>query len=74
MQRYANLGGNSPVTHYQILDNAIAVWFKNGKKNPYTYPTYLIGAYHLQQLIFKAKAGRGLSTYITQNVRNNFIQ
>lgn len=74
MERYKNINGNSPITHYQIFKNAIGVWFNKGKKNPYIYPTSKTGNYNLQQLILRAKSGKGLSAYINQNVRNDFIQ
>lgn len=74
MEKYNNLGGNSPITHFQIEDDRISVWFKGGKKNPYIYPVYKIGNYHFQQLIQRATSGKGLSTYINENVRKDFIQ
>ena len=74
MERYRNSSGNSPITHFEIVENSISVWFKGGKKNPYIYPVYEIGNYHFQQLIQRAIEGKGLSTYINQNVRNDFIK
>lgn len=74
MESYRNSSGNSPITHFEISDNSISVWFRGGKKNPYIYPVYKIGNYHFQQLIQKAISGKGLSTYINQNVRKDFIQ
>ncbi|SHO74265.1 hypothetical protein [Flavobacterium cucumis] len=74
MERYRNSSGNSPITHFHISDNSISVWFKDGKKNPYIYPVYEIGNYHFQQLIQRAISGKGLSSYINQNVRNDFIK
>lgn len=72
MERYLNLSRNSPVTHYQINDESIIVWFR-GNPKPYTYPEYKTGAYHLSQLKSKAKTGKGLSAYINKNVREKFI-
>ena len=74
MESYSNLSGTSPITHFEIANNSVSVWFKGGKKNPYIYPVYKIGNYHFQQLIQKAISGKGLSTYINQNVRNDFIK
>lgn len=74
MERYRNSSGNSPITHFEIAENSISVWFKGGKKNPYIYPVRKIGNYHFQQLIQRANSGKGLSTYINQNVRNDFIK
>jgi len=74
MESYRNLSGTSPITHYKISDNSISVWFINGKKSPYIYPVYKIGNYHFKQLIQRAISGKGLSTYINQNFRKDFIQ
>lgn len=74
MERYRNLSGNSPITHFQIEVDRISVWFRGGKKNPYIYPIYKIGDYHFQQLIQRATSGKRLSTYINENVRKDFIQ
>lgn len=73
MESYKNSSGNSPITHFKISENPILVWFKGGKKNPYIYPDYIIGLFHLQQLIQRAINSKGLSTYINQNVRKDFI-
>lgn len=74
MVKYRNLSGTSPITYFEISDNSISVWFKDGKKNPYIYPVYKIGNYHFQHLIQRAISGTRLSTYINQNVRNDFIK
>lgn len=72
MEQYLNLSGNSPVTHYQINDDNITVWFK-GNPKAYIYPEYLTGSHHLTQLKSNAQRGKGLSAYITKNVRDKFI-
>lgn len=74
MESYGNLSGTSPITHFEISHSSISVWFKGGKKNPYIYQINKIGNYHFQQLIQRAISGKGLSTYINQNVRKDFIQ
>lgn len=73
MERYDNLSGNSPVTHFQIEDDKISVWFR-GNSKPYIYIEYKTGEFHLEQLKARAIAGSGLSAYITKNVKDKFIR
>ena len=72
MEKYLNRSGNSPISHYQINPDNIIVWFK-GNPKAYTYPEHLTGSNHLAQLKYYAQNGKGLSAYITQNVRDKFI-
>lgn len=72
MEIYLNRSGNSPISHYQINKDNIIVWFK-GNPKAYTYPEYLTGSKHLGQLKYCALTGKGLSAYITKNVRDKFI-
>lgn len=67
MERYSNLRGNSPITHYQIEDERIIVWFKGGKSYSYSYGK--AGNAHVEKMKVFARSGSGLSAYITQNVR-----
>ena len=67
MERYSNRRGNSPITHFQIEDERIIVWFKGGKTYSYSYGK--AGKSHLEQMKILARSGSGLSAYITQNVR-----
>ena len=74
MEIYKNISGNSPITNYQIYEDAIGIWFNKEKKNPYVYPVYKIENCNLQQLFKNAGIGKGLIAYINQNFRNYFIQ
>lgn len=67
MERYSNRRGNSPITHFQIEDERIIVWFNGGKSYSYSYGK--AGKYHIEQMKTLARSGSGLSAYITQNVR-----
>jgi hypothetical protein len=67
MERYSNRRGNSPITHFQIEDERIIVWFKGGKTYSYSYGK--AGKSHVEQMKILARSGSGLSAYITQNVR-----
>lgn len=70
MERYLNKRGNSPITHFQIEDERIIVWFKGGKS--YSYSHRKAGRNHVERMKILARSGSGLSAYITQNVRFNY--
>jgi len=67
MERYANRRGNSPITHFQIENERITIWFKGGKS--YSYSNGKAGKYHIEQMKILAQNGSGLSAYITQYVK-----
>lgn len=67
MEKYANSRGNSPITHFQIEDDRIIVWFKQGKS--YSYSNNKAGKHHIDKMKILAINGSGLSAYITENVR-----
>lgn len=66
MSRYANQGGDSPITRYWLLPEAVRVEFKG--KGVYTYSHASAGAAHVERMKLLAMAGRGLSTYIAHHV------
>ncbi|HUW07524.1 MAG TPA: hypothetical protein VMW01_14850 [Williamwhitmania sp.] len=70
MEKYLNRRGNSQVTHFQIEDERIIVWFKGGKLYSYSYSK--AGKHHVEQMKLLAKSGNSLSAYITQNVRFDY--
>ena len=72
MQRYANLSRSSGVKAYELRDGAIEVEFANGSR--YLYTQASAGAARIARMQRLAKAGRGLSTYISQVVRNGFAE
>lgn len=69
-QSYLNKSGNSPITHYQIENERIIVWFKSGKSYSYSYRK--AGRHHVEQMKILARSGSGLSAYITKNVRFDY--
>lgn len=69
MERYSNRSGNSPVSHYQINESSITVWF-NGSTRAYTYSYSRAGRANVETMKGLARSGAGLSAYITRNVRN----
>ncbi|UXA71582.1 hypothetical protein M0D46_08485 [Xanthomonas prunicola] len=70
MQRYANRDGCSGVVAYALADDAIAVRFRSGQT--YVYTADSAGADVVATMQRLATAGRGLSTYISQRVRDAY--
>lgn len=70
--RYADLSGASGVVAYAILADSIRVRFAGGKT--YEYTNQRPGADHVARMKQLALAGRGLGTYISQHVRENYAR
>lgn len=71
MPAYSNKRRNSPITNYEIHGDAIAIWFKGGNSYTYSYQGPA-GKYHVDEMKALAKAGTGLSAYITHNVKFDY--
>lgn len=67
MHKYPNLSGNSCITDYQIGDNYIIVFLNKGSAYAYTYST--AGVTHVETMKSHALLGRGLCTYIKENLK-----
>lgn len=72
MTRYSNQGGRSGVEAFEIRDKSIVIKFKRDGK--YVYDYQVPGEEHVEEMKRLAVAGRGLSTYISQNVRKRFAR
>lgn len=70
LQRYGNRDGHSGVVAYALAGDAIAVRFRSGET--YVYTADSAGADVVATMQRLAKAGRGLSTYISQHVRDAY--
>ncbi|KGK56972.1 hypothetical protein NC00_15250 [Xanthomonas cannabis pv. phaseoli] len=70
LQRYSNRDGHSGVVAYALAEDAIAVRFRSGET--YVYTADSAGADVVATMQRLAKAGRGLSTYISQHVRDAY--
>ena len=70
MEQYSNRSGNSPITHFQIEDDRIIVWFKGGKSYSYSYS--IAGKHYVEEMKALAQSGSGLSAYITKNVKFSY--
>lgn len=71
MRNYSNLHGNSGIVEYLITETSIKVKFINSTKI-YVYTNNIPGKNHVDKMKFFANAGRGLATYISQNVKKNY--
>ena len=72
MESYRNLSGESGVVAYELLPSAIVVQFNNGWK--YEYTERSAGAAAVATMHRLARAGRGLSGFISMNVRDAYTR
>ncbi len=72
MQRYANRSGHSGVVAYELGVDSITVKFTGGDR--YLYTEDSAGAVHIARMRELAESGRGLSTYISQHVRDRYTR
>jgi len=70
MTPYKNLSNESGVKAYEILDDGIRVQFLSD--DVYYYSNDIPGKKHVDQMKDLAEKGKGLATYISQNIRSNF--
>ena len=70
MTDYKNLSNESGVEKYEILPDGIRVQWIGG--DIYYYSNSSTGPEHIAQMKLLAEKGRGLATYINQNVRENY--
>ncbi|MGH8213266.1 MAG: hypothetical protein ACREPP_08590 [Rhodanobacteraceae bacterium] len=72
MERYGNLSGDSGVRAYELRRGGIVVEFVNG--SAYLYTGASAGKEQIVEMKRRACAGRGLSTYISQTVRDGYAE
>lgn len=70
MERYKNLSGDSGVVAYTIGDDYIKLKFRGN--GTYTYDHRVPGREHVEAMKRLAKAGRGLSTYVSLHVKARY--
>jgi hypothetical protein len=70
VQRYGNLSGRSGVVSYEIGRGSIAVEFTDGWI--YLYTARSAGTGDVAEMQRLARAGSGLSTYISRFVRERY--
>jgi hypothetical protein len=64
--------GSAGVESFEIGDRSIKVRFTQG--GTYLYDQTKPGKMHVAQMIALARAGAGLATYISQQVRDNYAR
>ena len=72
MQRYGNQGRESGVVAYDIDAGRIIVQFRNGDR--YLYTEDSAGAANIAKMQELARAGRGLSSFISQHVHDRYAR
>jgi len=70
MQLYKNLSGNSGVVAFNIGDCHIDIEFKGSQRYRYDYETP--GRQEVETMKSLAMNGKGLATFISQNVKDRF--
>jgi hypothetical protein len=70
MQRYGNQSRESGVVAYDIDAGRIIVQFRNGER--YLYTEDSAGAANIARMQELARAGRGLSSFISQHVHDRY--
>jgi hypothetical protein len=70
MIKYLNRSGNSGVDSYEIVPEGIIVKFSNGTK--YLYSFIKPGKREVEKLKTLAISGKGLSSYISSHIKNNY--
>jgi hypothetical protein len=68
MERYQNLSGDAGVAYYESGPDFIKIQFHSG--STYVYDYTQPGPSHVERMKELARAGRGLSTYISKHVRS----
>lgn len=72
MKRYRNLDGNSGVTAYECGDGFIRIRFVHG--DTYEYTDAATGREHVANMQQLARAGRGLATYVSRFVHDDYAR
>ena len=72
MQRYGNQSRESGVVAYDIDAGQLIVQFRNGDR--YLYTEDSAGAANIARMQELARAGRGLSSFISQHVHDRYAR
>jgi hypothetical protein len=72
VQPYGNLSGDSGVVAFELGARSVIIQFRDGWK--YQYTAASAGAHAIEEMKRLAVAGRGLSTFISQGVRDGYAR
>jgi hypothetical protein len=72
MKRYGNSAGTSGVAFFDDGPDFLKVQFRDSDEFVYIYDHVVPGAADVARMKALAVAGRGLSTYISQHVRDRY--
>jgi hypothetical protein len=72
MEHYKNIGGNSGVAAFEIVEGSITVQFKDGAI--YLYTNQSAGPGNIAEMQRLAIAGQGLNSFISRVVRKGYAQ
>ncbi|MEP9326466.1 hypothetical protein PPMP20_25510 [Paraburkholderia phymatum] len=72
MKRYRDLSGRSGVVAYELSETWVSVKFSDGTLYRYDYAA--TGRKDVEEMKSLAIAGRGLSTYISQVVKDRYAR
>ena len=70
MKKYGRLSGDAGVVAYALKKDAIDVKFVDGRVYRYSHAS--AGAEHIARMKVLAEEGKGLTTYISQHVRERY--
>lgn len=72
MHRYRNQSGESGVTAYELGDDSITIQFTGGDR--YLYTGRSAGSENIAKMQELAREGRGLSTFVSQHIRQRYAR
>lgn len=70
---YKSPNPNSGITTYEIRDDAIILEFKTGKYR-YVYDAAKPGPEHVTAMAKLAAEGKGLTTYVSRHIQENYAR
>lgn len=72
MERYANRGGDSGVSYFEIGEDSITVQFSIGGTYLYNYSS--AGSHNIEQMKSYARRGSGLNSFINTYVKRRYAR
>ncbi|SLJ84915.1 hypothetical protein [Psychrobacter sp. DAB_AL43B] len=69
---YGNYSNKSGIEAYEVNDESITIHFKGG--GIYLYNYFATGITHIIEMKRLAVTGNGLNSYISKNVKDNYVK